>query len=135
MTAVESARAGRIRPENTDAQDLSLHCLANFNGNITTYRELSMRWRGTACDFDQGDVADDRPPLARRKRPSSACIGAMFGKVIELSSHYDCEARRVAGATKLATISPNGPAFRTAGRSTPVVLLSGSSGNTNSAKR
>ena len=31
LTAVEALRAGRVRPDNPDAQDLALRCLANYN--------------------------------------------------------------------------------------------------------
>jgi adenylate cyclase len=50
MTVVEAARAARIRPENPDAQDLSLHCLANFNANVTAYQPRAVDALDEPCE-------------------------------------------------------------------------------------
>jgi adenylate cyclase len=39
LTAAESIRAARIRPENPDAQDLALRCRAGLNNNPTAFQD------------------------------------------------------------------------------------------------
>jgi adenylate cyclase len=47
LTAAESVRAARIRPENPEAQDLALRCRASVNNNPTVYEAYT---NGTAFE-------------------------------------------------------------------------------------
>ena len=60
--------------------------------------------------------------------------GRPMAGAIHVSLH-PAALRRSDGMMALAINSPNGPAFRAGPRSTPVVALRGSFGNTSSAKR
>jgi TolB-like protein/Tfp pilus assembly protein PilF len=64
LTAVEAAKGARARPDNPDAQDLALRCLANFNANVVVYDPKKVESLDEPCE--SALRFDSRNPIALR---------------------------------------------------------------------